>query len=82
MKKIKFGELSRDMKGFNVGMSMNDKIKKILPMKVVIPEEKIEVLCWITCHSIMLNMCHRITTRNSLRYVTNMVNMDIQCLTV
>lgn len=36
--KNNFGEMSKDKKGINVGTSMKDKNKKILPMKVVIPE--------------------------------------------
>lgn len=42
--KIQFGELSIDVKGINVGTNMNDKNKNILLLKVVIPEENIEVL--------------------------------------
>lgn len=42
--KIEFGDMSRDMKGINIGISMNDKNKNILLKKVVIPEVKTKVL--------------------------------------
>lgn len=42
--KIDFGEISRDMKGINVRMTLKDKNKNIPPKKVVIPEVKTKVL--------------------------------------
>lgn len=42
--KIEFGEMSRDMKGINIGMSMKDKNKKIPPKKAIITDVKTKVL--------------------------------------